>query len=267
MSASAPGLKECRVAQAEQNMGVLYPRSLVMQQILSVTNFDALATAGDYSEPLTIGTRRGAQRCERSLWCSSCSDMLCRRRMAKSLLEHDRCLWALENDYTPRLCRMYPLEASPKNDIIVGWPRESTPTAAHMAALSCDLPCESICLPCEPPEAASSHPLTETEQRVQRIRAELQLEYRDDEIDALWEQLLVFKTDGPESITFAPGQHGKVQRRLIHAVAEGLELFHYSVGAKKSERYLVVTKVDMGVANGYNCSVAPVKRELVTIEQ
>jgi SAM-dependent methyltransferase len=44
------------------------------------------------------------------------------RRVCKAVVEEDRRLWALEHGYTAHLLLMLPASASPKNDVIVGWP-------------------------------------------------------------------------------------------------------------------------------------------------
>jgi len=46
-----------------------------------------------------------------------------RRRVAKSFVEHDRQLRARESGYATRTTVMWPRSATPKNDVIVGWPQ------------------------------------------------------------------------------------------------------------------------------------------------
>jgi len=93
----------------------VYPRSEVFRVVLSSYScniedigmaqlFNALASAGDYSESQDSNLRDGAIR-----------------RTAKTLLEWDRVLWLKSQNFSVKLCKMDPIEASPKNDIIIGY--------------------------------------------------------------------------------------------------------------------------------------------------
>lgn len=74
-----------------------------MTFVVCVTRFEELASAGDFGDFVE-------------------GDVGWWRRAAKSLLESDRMKQLGEiGGYTARLCKMVPLEASPKNDIIIAW--------------------------------------------------------------------------------------------------------------------------------------------------
>jgi predicted secreted Zn-dependent protease len=54
-----------------------------------------------------------------------------KRRMAKSFIEADRQLFASEAGYDTLLSIMLPRTATPKNDVLVGWPRQWAGVSAH----------------------------------------------------------------------------------------------------------------------------------------
>ena len=233
--------------EAEEDRGtVLYPRSAVMRNLVTPDAFDLLASAGDYSEVITDGTARAAPR-----------------RMAKSLLEHDRCVWAQEKGYQTRLCRMEPLLASPKNDIILGWTDERPLPGLAAEAFSRPIPeaarsgaqetshgsvlGEWMEAGGEPESKRAKWAGTDEEvARLPALEAEaaaaLATEYTHDEVDAVKTQLAAFVKGTETILSFPPGQ-GNRHRKLIHAVAEALGLRHWTLGGKKnSQRYAVVEK-------------------------
>ena len=129
--------------------------------------------------------------------------------MAKSLLETDRCVWAGENGYTTRLCRMEPLEASPKNDIIIGWRKDSPPPEAHVEALSRPVLVCTVIEPCVTEEegrlpkrvktqqVSNNVPVTEAEPGTTAtlapdVLSTLSKDYNSDEIGAVHRELLDF---------------------------------------------------------------------------
>ncbi len=86
---------------------VTYPQSSIFCKLIeSRDKFDALAKAADYSDIQYIRTCRNASR-----------------RTAKALLELDRLLFMKEKYGFDEvvLTRMSPWEATPKNDILLGW--------------------------------------------------------------------------------------------------------------------------------------------------
>ena len=118
------------------------------------------------------------------------------------------------------------------------------------------------CQPCivEPSIALVPAAGDEEALSAERVRDQLLQDYKEEEIDEVWQLLQTFKQDATEDTLEFPQKQGNRQRRLSHAVAEAMGLFHFSIGAKKSERYVVVTKADTGVVNGSNCSAPPSKR-------
>ena len=98
---------------------VTYPRSRDVAAVLSSGEYNFLACAADVSDEALLRGRRG---------------ML--RRLAKTYLEHDRLLWAAERAYEVRFTRMPEPGATPKRDILCGWPTEQPPSLRVMGCLS-----------------------------------------------------------------------------------------------------------------------------------
>lgn len=99
---------------------ISYPRSAAVAKVLAAEAYDFLACAADVSDAHLLAGDRG-----------------CLRRLCKSYLEMDRQEWAREHGYACHVTRMARTEASPKADILYGWPLERPPSdAVDLALLS-----------------------------------------------------------------------------------------------------------------------------------
>ena len=105
-----------------QNSKLTYPRSARFRQCLPERrDYEALASAADisvrdYSEE-KIGTKDGSS-------AALALEESKRRRICKSFVETDRRLRAEEAGFVTRMMLMNPKQCTPKNDMLVGWPKE-----------------------------------------------------------------------------------------------------------------------------------------------
>ena len=83
--------------------------SLAFKTSMNKEDFKHLVKAGDFGHSIEEVLSHGDEV------CSS-------RRKAKSYVEEDRRLFALENKYNSYITTMFPKGSTPKDDIIVGWP-------------------------------------------------------------------------------------------------------------------------------------------------
>lgn len=81
-----------------------YPRSKRMGKLLSRNSYDILASAGDFGHTSI-----------------ECTHLHQRRQQCKLWIEADRSWRAMEANYNALMFKMHPIDATPKNDIIVGW--------------------------------------------------------------------------------------------------------------------------------------------------
>jgi hypothetical protein len=116
-----PGYR-CLNTGKVQNSKLVYPRSLQFRQCLPERrDYEALASAADisvrdYSEE-KIGTKDGSS-------AALALEESKRRRICKSFVETDRRLRAEEAGFRTRMMLMNPKQCTPKNDMLVGWPKE-----------------------------------------------------------------------------------------------------------------------------------------------
>jgi len=202
--------------------------------------------------------------------------------MAKSILENDRCAWAGEKGYATRLCRMEPVVASAKNDILIGWPEEDPPLKSHITALSMPLlaepTAELTAAETGPREEPSSSVLggwmeeggSPRETKRAKVAAGegggggggggqggaaggleggLGLEVKSALAkDFTTEEVntvhseLVAFRDGSETKRDFPPGQGNRHRKLIHAVAHGMGFRHWTLGGKKSSQRYAVVE-------------------------
>jgi hypothetical protein len=87
---------------------ISYPRSGVIRGVLSTAEWATVARAGDFGHREVADYDAGQRR----------------RRVAKAFIEADRQLRAGEAGYATLTSIMLPRTATPKNDVLVGWPRE-----------------------------------------------------------------------------------------------------------------------------------------------
>ena len=83
--------------------------SMAYQNCLTENNFKHLVKAGDFGHSLQELISHG-------------NIMSMNRRKAKSYIEEDRRLYATENGYISYITSMCPSGATPKDDILIGWP-------------------------------------------------------------------------------------------------------------------------------------------------
>lgn len=142
------------------------------------------------------------------------------RRVAKSMLEQDRVLWMREMNYNVRMVKMKPLDCTPKNDILIAWPGKGK----SIPLISWDLDPESNSL-------------------LEDVRdASILKGFGAREVAEI-EQILVAKVCDESSAgqyTFAKGL-GKRKRKVVHAVAESMGLWHESSG-KGAERCISIRR-------------------------
>ncbi|EEY67023.1 glutathione S-transferase C-terminal domain-containing protein, putative [Phytophthora infestans T30-4] len=104
-----------------------YPRSAALAAELSRTEYEVLAKAADFGHSSNTTVAH--------------SDINRRRRRCKTLLESDRNMRAEEAQYDTSMFVMYPPTATPKNDVLVGIPRNLT---AEQGDRLFQLECEAV---------------------------------------------------------------------------------------------------------------------------
>lgn len=87
-----------------------YPRSALFRSNISRPQYDAVAKAADFGHGGFDNNSRKAK------WSRE-------RRVAKSIVEWDRGMSTREKGYHVYLSRMEPPSCTPKNDVLVGWPK------------------------------------------------------------------------------------------------------------------------------------------------
>jgi hypothetical protein len=85
-----------------------YPRSQTLADILTRQEYQVLAKAADFGHVVQQDTSKVNKR----------------RRKCKTILESDRNMYAQEAQYKTEMFVMYPHDATPKNDILIGIPNE-----------------------------------------------------------------------------------------------------------------------------------------------
>ena len=209
---------------------VTYPQSSIFCQLIhNPADWDALAKAADYSNEQESRTARNATR-----------------RTAKAVLETDRRLFLESHGYQTALVRMDPWEATPKNDIIVAWDmgRFTWKDSHHLATPDLDAQADvqivmtQLLLDTRTPRSSSKETRTPmdhsdwTHDEEEEIHGQISdFLHRTESLSTKLEQVLVF-----------PTRMGGRKRKLIHFVAHQLELAHWSVGEKDSEKTVAVAR-------------------------
>ncbi|KAG7386191.1 hypothetical protein PHYPSEUDO_000512 [Phytophthora pseudosyringae] len=101
-----------------------YPRSATLAAQLSRTEYEVLAKAADFGHSSSAAVTH--------------TDINRRRRRCKTLLESDRNMRAEEMQYDTFMFVMHPPTATPKNDVLVGIPRNLSPDADQGTAADAD---------------------------------------------------------------------------------------------------------------------------------
>ncbi|KAL7537268.1 hypothetical protein ACHAXR_007698 [Thalassiosira sp. AJA248-18] len=230
------------------------------QQRMTSEMFDELARAADYSELGDVRKPRNA--------C---------RRAAKSLVEWDRFLFAKESMQCTNsfgntdnqskgnvvLTRMIPWEASPKNDVLIGWfqsnpYRPHTMPSASLEPVVAPTPEEDLTCDVDFQVALhhlfgenishSNHVSTNGKGEFDRLNDDQNDWTAEEEADIKFqmEEFLQAVNEGVGSISnksktlkFPTGM-GPRKRKLVHYVAESLGLRHWGEGKKDSEKIVAV---------------------------
>ncbi|KAE9244926.1 hypothetical protein PF004_g5475 [Phytophthora fragariae] len=108
---------------------LVYPRSATLAAELSRTEYEVLAKAADFGHSSSAAVAH--------------TDINRRRRRCKTLLESDRNMRAEEAQYDTFMFVMHPPTATPKNDVLVGIPRNLSLEKAQDSGRLFQLACES----------------------------------------------------------------------------------------------------------------------------
>ena len=231
------------------------------------TPFDEIAKAGDYSEMKDMRTGRNATR-----------------RTAKALLEMDRLLYMKETYGYDEICltRMDPWEATPKNDILLGWRKGDSPYRSMYgdggvgdvpACPDCnadiELAVNQLIVPAgsssafvsggvEVPSSQSGHDSSNTKgsdgngtlpvPTSASISSSVGIiDWSEEERDEIQSTLDIF-VKSPDTIYKFKAGMGKRKRKLIHFLVNEIpNMTSWSEGKKSAEKITVVGK-DMSVS-------------------
>jgi hypothetical protein len=217
------------LANGSNTPTVKYPQSQIFCQFLdNETDWNALAKAADYGDMEESRTCRNAAR-----------------RTAKALLETDRRLF-LEEVYSYRtaLTRMDPWEATPKNDILMAWRQDIKPNFQCVPDQECQADIQwtidHLLVPATNGDTKGSND-KQAENSVDWSREEEQ------EIRKKLQDLLAGEDD---KLVF-PTRMGGRMRKLVHYVAQQMELRHWSEGDKDADKIVVVgrQKIDASLSS------------------
>ncbi|CAN8062503.1 unnamed protein product [Agarophyton chilense] len=174
------------------------PRSALFRSLVKDGEYDCLAKAADFSEHGTDD------------W----------RKISKALLEWDRLQWLRSGHYETRLMKMRPLSCTPKNDVLVAWPKKEGyvfPVEWSFDELSNGFVRDVV-------EGSVLNGLGPVEVReVERILRTLVC---DENSNGIYRSAI---------------GAGKRRRKVFHAVAESMGLWHRSNG-RGAQRTVVVSR-------------------------
>ena len=212
-------------ATGDNETRVTYPRSQPFQAILSAESYNFLACAADVSDAKLLEGQRGLLR-----------------RLAKLFLEHDRCLWLTEKGYVARLTRMpHGVEASPKCDILFGWPSDGAPSDAEvLERLSKSMDDEDFVeaqrLGVGGGAEAAAAPSDDTmggAAPARRLGGALGAsEWSAEELEEMTTRLKAIGEDAEDEV---PAQTARL-RRLVHYAAASLGLHHETLSSGRAVR-------------------------------
>lgn len=253
---------------------VQYPQSAAFAQCMQSTttststttttrqqqlyDWDALAKAADYSD------NEGECRTARNAT----------RRTAKALLETDRRLFLQETyQYKTALTRMQPWEATPKNDILVAWKQRhgddyhnswSAPVESdggdpipNQTDLECQADiqlttdhllgtklCQASLESTATAESASASSTTMKAVALDKNKDD-SVDWTREEMEDIRQQLADFlaRTGNKENekLVFPTGMGGR-RRKLVHYMAEQMNLAHWCEGSKNAEKTVAVRR-------------------------
>jgi hypothetical protein len=202
--------------------------------------FDEIAKAADYSE---LGDLRKPR--------NAC------RRVAKSLVEWDRLLFAKEclNDKDQAdsdsrsanviITRMLPWEASTKNDILIGWPNDKVNPYRIDVRTNRSIPRDRSC---DYDFQTALHHLFGANDSLgvppDTFCNDLKYTANDWSLEEEEEIELQMKTfiEGSDTQYSFPSGMGSRKRKLIHYVADKLGLVHWGQGKKDRDKYVVIAR-------------------------
>jgi hypothetical protein len=185
------------------------------------SDWDALAKSADYSSMPETRTPRNAAR-----------------RTAKALLETDRSLFLQETfQYETCLTRMDPWEASPKNDIILAWRRASHYPPYHPGNMPPDVLCEQDI------RQTMNHLMNRNHDKGKGQCDTV--DWTKEEENEIRQRIVEFleSQSGNNGVLLFPTRMGGRKRKLIHFVAEQMQLAHWSHGKKEAEKTVAVSRV------------------------
>lgn len=230
-------------ATGQNHATISYPQSQSFQKILSDNqpgykiqqDWNALAKAADYSDETEFRKARNASR-----------------RIAKALLETDRRLYLESVGYATALAKMDPLEVTPKNDILVAWRTKSFCESKNTELKSIfgkpDKECEND-IRVTKAHLLSSHDTTllpnQESSNGKKRKQPTSIDRNDwthEEEAEIETQIKAFLDSTPDQILVFPTRMGGRKRKLIHFVAERLNLAHWGQGKKVSEKTVAVAK-------------------------
>ena len=220
---------------------VRYPQSTafghVLQQqcsggITQASQWNALAKAADYSD-----------------WDEMRSSRNATRRTAKALLEHDRLLFAQETyGYKTALTRMDPWEASPKNDILLGWfdkhnDDDNNNNDNNHSPFGCNNNNTNEVEKGPVEDADCNADIQSTKEHLLESRPidKDTVDWTLAEVEEMREFLAKF-VEGKERKYIFPTKMGGRRRKLVHHVAEEMGLAHWCHGKLYAEKTVAVAK-------------------------
>jgi hypothetical protein len=212
---------------------IQYPQSSQFCQIIQEDNdWNALAKAADYSDSGECRTSQNATR-----------------RTAKALLETDRRLYLEQHfGYKTAMTRMDPWESTPKNDIIVAW-KENASTSKSFLNSTVDQTCQAdiqLTIDQVLQPAAFIDEIDEAGQSGVKANDKHRSPVDwtvEEEFDVLQQMTHYFTmhTQEDTALVFPTGLGGR-KRKLIHYVAERMQLAHWSVGKKNATKTVAVAR-------------------------
>jgi hypothetical protein len=216
---------------------IQYPQSSQFCQIIREQNdWNALAKAADYSDRGECRTSQNAAR-----------------RTAKALLETDRRLYLEQQfGYRTAMTRMDPWESTPKNDIIVAWKERSCISNSFLNStvdrtcqvdfqLTIDHVLKHTAFMYEIDEAYKSTMKTKDERT---CRHDGPVDWTIEEEFEIHQQMtdyFAIHTQEDSVLIFPTGLGGR-KRKLMHYVAEQMQLAHWSVGKKNATKTVAVAR-------------------------
>jgi hypothetical protein len=240
-------------ATGQNERAVSYPQSTVFCQLVGKDNggdtkasfsqrrqkddWDALAKAADYSNEQECGTHRNATR-----------------RTAKALLETDRRLFLEEQighdcQYHTALMRMDPLDATPKNDILVAWRKDLYDESVQKLFSVPDPKCQQDIQVAKSQLLMSPLPdVTSTSESTNAPNDTGRSDWTAEEEKEIEQKILDFleqtkdMDESKDQILLFPTRMGGRKRKLIHFVADRMNLAHWSHGSKDSEKTVAIAR-------------------------